>query len=146
MDCRLLPCFSVHGIFQARVLEWVAISFSRGSSQPRVWTPVSHNVGRHFTLWATREAQSLWVGLLFVRLGVCVCMCVLEALLTTFVFRLHSEWTGELRPWRITFFSLGGGCHDYFLVSLHLLVKKHHRPFGPWRLEGGPETFSKFMF
>ena len=34
MDCSL-PGFSVHGIFQARVLEWVAISFSRGSSQPR---------------------------------------------------------------------------------------------------------------
>ena len=57
-------------------------------------------------------------------LCVSVCVCVLEALLTTFVFRLHSKWTGELRPYRITFFSLGGGYHDYFLVSLHLLVKK----------------------
>ena len=40
---------SVHGIFQARVLEWVAISFSRGSSRPRDWTQVSHITGRHFT-------------------------------------------------------------------------------------------------
>ena len=40
---------SVHGIFQARVLEWVAISFSRGSSWPRDWTQVSHITGRHFT-------------------------------------------------------------------------------------------------
>ena len=40
MDCSL-PCFSVHGIFQARLLEWVAISFSKGSSQPRDWTGVS---------------------------------------------------------------------------------------------------------
>ena len=40
MDCRL-PGFSVHGIFQARVLEWVAISFSRGSSQPRDQTSIS---------------------------------------------------------------------------------------------------------
>ena len=37
MDCSL-PGSSVHGIFQARVLEWVAISFSRGSSRPRDWT------------------------------------------------------------------------------------------------------------
>ena len=50
-----LPGSSVHGIFQARVLEWVAISFSRGSSQPKDWTQVSHVVSRHFTLWATRE-------------------------------------------------------------------------------------------
>ena len=45
MDCRL-PGSSVHGIFQARVLEWVAISFSRGSSQPRDQTWVSHIVDR----------------------------------------------------------------------------------------------------
>ena len=51
MDCSL-PGFSVHGIFQARVLEWVAISFSRGSSQLRDRTWVSSIVGRCFTLWA----------------------------------------------------------------------------------------------
>ena len=55
MDCSL-PGSSVHGIFQARVLEWVAISFSRGSSQPRDRTWVSHTAGRHLTVWATREA------------------------------------------------------------------------------------------
>ena len=47
---------SVHGIFQASVLEWVAISFSRGSSQPRDQTWVSRIAGRRFTIWATREA------------------------------------------------------------------------------------------
>ena len=56
MDCSL-PGSSVHGIFQARVLEWVAI-FSRESSWPRDRTPVSCIAGRHFTVWATREA--LW--------------------------------------------------------------------------------------
>ena len=56
MDCSL-PGSSVHGIFQARVLEWVAISFSRRSSPPRDWTWVSHVVGRHFTVWATREVS-----------------------------------------------------------------------------------------
>ena len=59
MDCTLL-CSSVQGIFQARVLEWVAISSSRGSSWPRDWTQVSHTAGRRFTIWATREVQ-LWL-------------------------------------------------------------------------------------
>ena len=49
MDCSL-PDFSVHGIFQTRVLEWVVISFSRGYSRPRDRTQVSRIVGRHFTL------------------------------------------------------------------------------------------------
>ena len=54
MDCSL-PVFSVHGIFQPRILEWVAISFSRESPRPRDRTQVSCIVGRCFTLWATRE-------------------------------------------------------------------------------------------
>ena len=58
MDCSL-PVSSIHGIFQARVLEWVAISFSRRSSQLRDRTQVSCIAGRHFTIWATREAQKL---------------------------------------------------------------------------------------
>ena len=55
MDCSL-PGSSVHGIFQARILEWVAISFSRGTSLPRDQTWVSRTIGRRFTVWATREA------------------------------------------------------------------------------------------
>ena len=47
---------SIHGIFQARVLEWMAISFSRGSSRPRNRTWVSCIAGRCFTVWATRKA------------------------------------------------------------------------------------------
>ena len=50
MDCSL-PGSSVYKIFQAIVLEWIAISFSRGSSQPRDWTQVSRIVDRHFTVW-----------------------------------------------------------------------------------------------
>ena len=56
MDCSL-PGSSVHGMFQARVLEWVAISFSRGSFWPRDRTRVSRIAGRHFTIWATKEVQ-----------------------------------------------------------------------------------------
>ena len=51
MDCSPTGS-SFHGILQARILEWVAISFSRGSSWPRGWTRVSCI----FTIWATREA------------------------------------------------------------------------------------------
>ena len=61
MDCSP-PGSSIHGIFQATVLEWVAISFSRGSSRPRYQTQVSHIVGRHFTLWATREVAAYRLG------------------------------------------------------------------------------------
>ena len=52
VDCS--PPGSLHGIFQARILEWIAISFSRWSSWPRDWTQVSCIVGRFFTLWATQ--------------------------------------------------------------------------------------------
>ena len=56
MDCSP-PGSSVHGIFQAWILEWVAVSFSRGSSWPRDRTRVSRIVGRCLTIWATREAH-----------------------------------------------------------------------------------------
>ena len=51
-----LPGSSVHGISQARILQWVAISSSRVSSWPRSWICVSCKTGRFFTIWATREA------------------------------------------------------------------------------------------
>ena len=53
MDCSLSGS-SVHGIFQVRILECVAISFSAESFQPRDRTQVSHIIGRYFTVWATR--------------------------------------------------------------------------------------------
>ena len=46
-----------HGILQARILEWVAVPSSRGSSQPRDQTEVSYTAGRFFTSWAIREVQ-----------------------------------------------------------------------------------------
>ena len=54
--CDLMD-YTVHGILQARILEWVAFPFSRGSSQPRDRTQVSRIAGRFFTSWATREAH-----------------------------------------------------------------------------------------
>ena len=50
-----LSSFSVHGILQTGILEWIAISFSRESSPPRDRTRVSRNVDRGYTVWAIRE-------------------------------------------------------------------------------------------
>ena len=59
--CKAVDCSpsgsSLHGILQARILEWGAIAFSRGSSWPSDWTRVSHISGRCFNLWARREAH-----------------------------------------------------------------------------------------
>ena len=56
MDCSPSGS-SVHGILQVIILEWDAIPFSRGSSQPRDQTQVSCIASRHFTIWTTREAS-----------------------------------------------------------------------------------------
>ena len=56
MDCSP-PGSSVHGILQARILEWVAFPFSRGSSHPRDQTQVSCIADGFFTIWATRKVQ-----------------------------------------------------------------------------------------
>ena len=64
MDCSLSGS-SVHGIFQAIVLEWIAISFSRGSSQPRDRTRVSRIVDTCFTVWATRTIATSKVSPIF---------------------------------------------------------------------------------
>jgi len=50
--------YTVHGILQARILEWVTLPFSRESSQPRDQTQVSHTAGGFFTISVTWEAQS----------------------------------------------------------------------------------------
>ena len=58
VDCSP-PGSSIHGILQARILEWAAISSSRGSSQPRDWTRVSSIGRRILHCWATWEVRSL---------------------------------------------------------------------------------------
>ena len=62
VDCNLLG-FSIHRILQARILEWIAISFSRGSSRPRDRIQVSR-IGRRFNLWATNYflLVDIWKG------------------------------------------------------------------------------------
>ena len=51
--------YTLHGILQVKILEWIAFPFSRGSSQPNDQTEVSHIAGGFFTSWATREAHML---------------------------------------------------------------------------------------
>ena len=63
------PGFSVQGTLQASILEWVAISFSRGFSQPRDWTWVFCIAGRLFTIWATRKAKNNGVHCHFLLRG-----------------------------------------------------------------------------
>ena len=78
-----LPGSAIHGIFQARILEWAAISFSRGSSQPRYRTCVSCIADRHFTVWATTWQK--WVQ-------------TWTHLLPAWVDRTNSVKTGKAEP------------------------------------------------
>ena len=67
MDCSL-PGSSLHGILQARILDWGAIFTSRGSSQPRDWTQVSCIAGRFFIIWATDGKLFVrWIYLLLIE-------------------------------------------------------------------------------
>ena len=100
---RLLP---VHEIFQARILEWVAIAFSRGSSQPRDGTRVSCTAGRFFTDWATREA------LLQYDLQIFLPVCYLS-----FDFVYNS-----LKKKYVIFLSL---CFPFFLYTFSCLILKN---------------------
>ena len=68
MDCSP-PGSSVPEILQARTLEWIAISFSRGSSQRRDWTQVSYTAARFFTIWTSRESPPYWLGFIIKELG-----------------------------------------------------------------------------
>ena len=97
MGCSL-PGSSVHGIFQARVLEWVAISFSRGSSQTMDRT--SRIAGRRFTIWATREAwwSQLKTFLYYMHICVCVCVCVCVCI---HIYRSHSVVFDNVIPWTV---------------------------------------------
>ena len=63
------PDSSAHGISQARILWWVNMHFSRGSSRPKDWTLVSCIAGRFFTVWATTEALVLYCKLIKVEIS-----------------------------------------------------------------------------
>ena len=83
MDCSL-PGSIVHWIFQAKILEWVTIAFSRRSSRPRDWTRVSRIVGRRFTVWANREVLNDYLkSLLLSWMSFTQCLTLWLLLLTS---------------------------------------------------------------
>ena len=110
MDCSR-PGSLVHGILQAKILEWVAIPFSR-SSQPRDRTQGSHTAVGFFTIWATREAQapplngiSFLSVLIYIRVKVswrsfqpCHQVTSLIALIIIFLFLATPHGFGILVP------------------------------------------------
>ena len=83
------PGSSVHGISQARILEWVVISFSRRSSRPRGQTWVSCIVGRFFTIWATQSIKCANNSTYFIQL------LVAAAVIVTVVFKSPDLQTSE---------------------------------------------------
>ena len=121
MDCSPSGS-SVHGTLQARILEWVALPFYKGSSRPRDWTQVSRIADRFFTVWATREAQN--------NLGVCQSVVGQGKFI-----RIHFGATGKLAsadietceskhtPWIWPQGHLGNTKITLFFVTLDLLEK-----------------------
>ena len=97
-------CCSVPGVFQARMLEWVAISPSRGFSQPRDWTHASHVfciAGGFFICWAIGETQYLFISLLLLLLShfshvqLCVTPCtVAHQASPSLGFSRQEHWSG----------------------------------------------------
>ena len=87
----LLLCHLGTLVGEARILEWVAIPFSRGSSQAKVWTQVSHDAGGLFTSWAMRKPKNTGVGSL--------------SLLLQWIF-LIQEWTQGLLHYRKILYKL----------------------------------------
>ena len=83
--------YTVHGILQAKILEWVAFSFSRGSSQSRDWTQVSHIAGGFFTSWATREVH-VWS---YVSIIITLCACSVAQSCLTLCDPMHCSLPGS---------------------------------------------------
>jgi len=109
MDCSL-PGSSVHGIFQAIVLEWIAISFSSGSSQPRAWTLVSHIVDRRFTIWATNYQTNVFI------------FYCNKAMLKTLQASLQQYMNWELPDVQAGFIKARGT--RYQIANIHWIIEK----------------------
>ena len=91
-----LPGFSVHGILQARILEWIAIPFSRGTSNLRDWTLVSCITGWFFTIWATGKSYCV-VGIEQLKDFWWSCCQLVFFNLLTFPKPIDSLWQMQLR-------------------------------------------------
>ena len=86
--------YTINVILQARILEWVAVSISSGSSQPRDWTQVTHIAGGFFTSWATRETFLFrrYVHLCYILDST----CNWYHMMFLFFFRTYFPWYGNL--------------------------------------------------
>ena len=95
-DCSP-PGFSLQGILQARILEWIAISFSRGTSQPRGWTLVSCIAGRFFTVWATGKSMcfTMFLHLLENQYNHIVLRTVKRSLRNEWPIQSHIQWISK---------------------------------------------------
>ena len=97
MDCSP-PSYSVHGIIQARILEWVAIPFSRESSQCRGWTQVSCIAGRFFTFeWPGKSKHQLYT-----RHYSCPDICTISFRLITAISTLSHLWFSYTNKLKLT--------------------------------------------
>ena len=87
-----LPGSSVHGILQARILEWVVIPFSRGSSQPRDQSQVFGIAGRFLIVWATRGVKDIY-DIFYIYMYVCICICISSVQSLSRVQLFATTWT-----------------------------------------------------
>ena len=116
VDCSP-PGSSIHGILQARILEWVAVSFSRGSSQPWDQIQVSCVAGRFFNLWAAREACS-YIGPFIQKDSTCGLISLLLLSRNNFIFWIvFCRWS-LIHKWS-TYLSRGD---TYNMFSLFLAI------------------------
>ena len=116
MDCSP-PVSSVHGILQARILEWVAYPFFRGSSQPRDQTQISCIAGRFFTIWATRKIQ--------------FCLYLQRMRFMIFYYVQPWLWTTQgilLIPIFVNVQSLSFR-NNFFKILVAKIISVHHRNF-----------------
>ena len=125
-----LPGSSVHGIFQARALEWAAIPFSRGSPRPRDRTRVSHIVGRRFTVWASGEVLTeYFLGKKRTLPSVVLCGLAGQEppsshLQTLFEVSVHYFFTQSWFPSNHKNHGCRERFHDGILAALHLSISQ----------------------
>ena len=111
------PDSSVHGILQARILEWVAFPFSRESSRLRDWTQVTCVACRFFTIWATRIA--LWnLSLVPKRLGT----AVWRKRNHLRDYQIPQDGTGSLRSFSVGHMTFAAGAEESSQVLCHLVL------------------------
>ena len=124
--------YTVHRILQTRKLEWVAVSFYKGFSQPRDRPQASFIAGRFFTIWATREAQAvliLFIMLYIISLVLLYLQLEVHTFLTTFIrFPFHlTPASGNNRSHLLlwVWFLLEKRWHGLHLAHRHILFWTH---------------------